>query len=235
MRNMSAWAIRNPLVPVVAFVVLTFMGIVAFIRLPINLDPDITFPLVSVVVSQPGAAPTEIETQITQKIEGAVAGVGNVRRLSSRAIEGQSLTSIEFQIGTPIDRAVSDVRDAVSKVRSELPDGVEEPLVQRINFSGGAIAYYAVASTAMTPEQLSWFVGPSASRPSRSTSRSARPISIRPAAARRSRAASRPSACSAARAARRSSARCASGCLAVASCGCRTSPMFRMASPRCVR
>lgn len=158
MRNMSAWAIRNPLVPVVAFVVLTFMGIVAFIRLPINLDPDITFPLVSVVVSQPGAAPTEIETQITQKIEGAVAGVGNVRRLSSRAIEGQSLTSIEFQIGTPIDRAVSDVRDAVSKVRSELPDGVEEPLVQRINFSGGAIAYYAVASTAMTPEQLSWFV-----------------------------------------------------------------------------
>ena len=158
MRNMSAWAIRNPLVPVVAFVVLTFMGIVAFIRLPINLDPDITFPLVSVVVSQPGAAPTEIETQITQKIEGAVAGVGNVRRLSSRAIEGQSLTNIEFQIGTPIDRAVSDVRDAVSKVRSELPDGVEEPLVQRINFSGGAIAYYAVASTAMTPEQLSWFV-----------------------------------------------------------------------------
>ncbi|MEZ5459365.1 MAG: efflux RND transporter permease subunit [Steroidobacteraceae bacterium] len=158
MRNMSAWAIRNPLVPIVLFVVLTFMGIVAFIRLPINLDPDITFPLVSVVVSQPGAAPSEIETQVTQKIEGAVAGVGNVRRLTSRAIEGQSLTNIEFQIGTPIDRAVSDVRDAVSKVRGELPDGIEEPLVQRINFSGGAIAYYAVASTGMTPEQLSWFV-----------------------------------------------------------------------------
>jgi multidrug efflux pump subunit AcrB len=158
MKNMSAWAIRNPLVPVVLFVVLTFMGIVAFIRLPINLDPDVTFPLVSVVVSQPGAAPSEIETQVTQKIEGAVAGVGNVKRLTSRAIEGASFTNIEFQIGTPIDRAVSDVRDAVSKVRGELPDGVEEPRVQRINFSGGAIAYYAVGSTAMTPEQLSWFV-----------------------------------------------------------------------------
>jgi multidrug efflux pump subunit AcrB len=158
MRNMSAWAIRNPLMPVVLFVVLTFMGIVSFIRLPINLDPDVTFPLVSVIVSQPGAAPTEIETQITQKIEGAVAGVGSVKRLTSRAIEGQSLTNIEFQIGTPVDRAVSDIRDAVSKVRSELPDGVEEPQVQRLNVSGGAIAYYAVASTAMTPEQLSWFV-----------------------------------------------------------------------------
>jgi multidrug efflux pump subunit AcrB len=158
MKNMSAWAIRNPLGPVVLFVVLTFMGIVSFYRLPINQDPDISYPLVSVVVSQPGAAPTEIETQVTQKIEGAVAGVGNVRRLSSRAIEGRSLTSVEFQIGTPIDRAVSDVRDAVSKVRSELPDGVEEPLVQRINVAGGAISYYAVASADLTPEQLSWFV-----------------------------------------------------------------------------
>ena len=158
MKNMSAWAIRNPLLPVVMFVVLSFMGIVSFIRLPINLDPDVTFPLVSVIVSQPGAAPTEIETQVTQKIEGAVAGVGSVRRLTSRAIEGQSLTNIEFQIGTPIDRAVSDVRDAISKVRGDLPDGVEEPLVQRINVAGGAIAYYAVASTMMSPEQLSWFV-----------------------------------------------------------------------------
>lgn len=158
MRNISAWAIRNPLLPLVLFAVLTFMGIVGFIRLPINLDPDVTFPGVNVTVSQPGAAPTEIETQVTQKIEGAVAGVGNVRRISSRAIEGTSITFIEFQIGTPVDRAVTDVRDAISKVRAELPDGVQEPLVQRLNFAGGAIAYYAVSSTAMTPEQLSWFV-----------------------------------------------------------------------------
>jgi multidrug efflux pump subunit AcrB len=157
-RNISAWAIRNPLLPIVLFAVLTFMGIVGFIRLPINLDPDVTFPGVNVTVSQPGAAPTEIETQLTQKIEGAVAGVGNVRRITSRAIEGTSITFIEFQIGTPVDRAVSDVRDAISKVRAELPEGIQEPLVQRLNFAGGAIAYYAVSSTAMTPEQLSWFV-----------------------------------------------------------------------------
>ena len=158
MNQISAWAIRHPTLPLVLFVVLAFMGIVSFIRLPINLNPDITFPLVNVRVTQPGAAPTEIETQITQKIEGSIANLGNVRRITSLAMEGVSNVNIEFQIGTPIDRAVADVRDAVSKVRSDLPEGIEEPLVQRIDVEGGAIAYFAVSTTARTPEQLSWFV-----------------------------------------------------------------------------
>src|SRR5512140_1206508 len=102
MKNMSAWAIRHPISPIVLFVVLAFVGIVAFVRLPINLNPDITFPMVTVNVSQPGAAPTEMETQILQKIEGSVASVGDVRNITSRAIEGQALMFIEFQIGTPI-------------------------------------------------------------------------------------------------------------------------------------
>jgi hydrophobe/amphiphile efflux-1 (HAE1) family protein len=158
MKNMSAWAIRNPILPIVMFVVLTFVGIVSFIRLPINLNPDVTFPLVNVNVSQPGAAPTEIESQVTQKIESAIAGIGDVRSISSRATEGQSFTNVEFQIGTPIDRAVSDIRDAISKVRSELPEGIDEPLVQRIDAEGGPFIYYAVSATSMTLEQLSWFV-----------------------------------------------------------------------------
>jgi multidrug efflux pump subunit AcrB len=158
MKNMSAWAIRHPIVPIVLFMVLTFVGIVSFIRLPINLAPDVSFPLVSVSVSQPGAAPSEIETQITQKIEGAVRSVADVRTISSRASEGFSSTMVEFQIGTPIDRALNDVRDAVSKVRADLPDGVDEPQVTRIDVEGGAIAYYAVVTTERSPEQLSWYV-----------------------------------------------------------------------------
>lgn len=158
MKNMSAWAIRHPTLPLVLFMVLMFLGVVSFIKLPINLNPDVSFPLISVVVSQPGAAPPEIESQITQKIEGAVAGVVGVRNITSRATEGTSLTNIEFQIGAPLDRAVSDIRDAVSKVRSQLPEGIDEPLVQRQDIDGGAIAYYAVGATSMTQEQLSWFV-----------------------------------------------------------------------------
>lgn len=158
MRNISSWAIKNPIPPIVLFTVLTFMGIVAFIRMPINNMPDISAPFVSVTVSQPGAAPSEIETQITQRIEGAVASIGNVKSITSWAVEGSSGTEIEFQIGTPVDRAVSDVRDAVAKVRGELPEGIMEPIVQRIDIEGGAIAYYSVGTTDMTLEQLSWFV-----------------------------------------------------------------------------
>lgn len=116
MKNISAWAIRHPVSPVVLFVVLLFMGLVAFVRLPITLDPDIAFPLVHVSVSQPGAAPQEIETQVMQKIEGSVAGVGNIHNITSLALEGVASTWIEFQIGTPIDRAVADVRDRKSVV-----------------------------------------------------------------------------------------------------------------------
>ncbi|MEX6725140.1 efflux RND transporter permease subunit [Parapedomonas caeni] len=158
MRNISSWAIRNPVPPIVLFAVLSFLGLVAFLRMPINNMPDIAFPLVQVTVSQPGAAPTEMETQITQRIEGAVASVGNVRNIQSRTIEGNAFLFVEFQIGTPIDRAVNDVRDAVSKVRADLPEGIMEPLIQRVDVDGGAIVYYAVSTSDMTQEQLSWFV-----------------------------------------------------------------------------
>jgi multidrug efflux pump subunit AcrB len=158
MKNISAWAIRHPISPIVLFVVLLFMGIVAFVRLPITLNPDIAYPLVLVQVLQPGAAPTEVETQILQKVEGSVAGIGNIHNITSLALEGTARIFIEFNIGTPIDRAVADVRDAVAKVRVQLPEGIQEPIVSRQDVDGGAIAYYAVATTELSEQQLSWFV-----------------------------------------------------------------------------
>ena len=158
MRNISAWAIRHPVTPIVLFTVLFLLGIVAFVQLPIDLDPDIDYPLVEVSVSQPGAAPTEIESQIIQKIEGAVSSIGNVHTISSYADEGQATTDIEFQIGTPIGRAVADVRDAVANIRSNLPEGIQEPLVRRVDVVGGPIAYYAVSTTQMSQQELSWFI-----------------------------------------------------------------------------
>jgi multidrug efflux pump subunit AcrB len=157
-KNISAWAIRHPLPPVMLFVVLFFMGIAAFIRLPITLDPDISFPLVNVSIAQPGASPQELETQVIQKVEGAVAGIGNIDNITSWAPEGQANISIQFNIGTPIDRAVADVRDAVSKVRVQLPQSIQEPVVQRVDVDGPSIVYYAVSSSVDTEEELSWFV-----------------------------------------------------------------------------
>ena len=158
MKNISAWAIRHPLPPVMLFVVLFFMGVAAFSRLPVTLNPDISFPVVMVNISQPGASPQDIETQVLQKVEGAVAGIGNIDNITSWAPEGEANISIQFNIGTPIDRAVADVRDAVSKVRSQLPPSIMEPQVRRIDTDGPPIVYYGVSSSALTDEEMSWFV-----------------------------------------------------------------------------
>ncbi|HEY0747494.1 MAG TPA: efflux RND transporter permease subunit [Steroidobacteraceae bacterium] len=158
MKNISAWAIRHPVTPIVLFVVLFFLGTVAFIRLPINLNPDVSFPAVNVNISQPGAAPTEMETQIAQKVEGSIASIGNIHHQQTYISEGNVLIIIEFNIGTPIDRAVTDVRDAIARVRADLPQGILEPQVQRQDSDGGTFAMYAVTTTDMTPEQLSWSI-----------------------------------------------------------------------------
>jgi multidrug efflux pump subunit AcrB len=157
-RNISAWCIRNPVPPIVLFVLLLLAGIVSFNRMDVNDNPDVEFPAVQIVVSQPGAAPTELETQVTQRVEAAVRAVSGVEDMSSYVGEGSSSTTVQFAIGTPIDRAYNDVNQAVRQIRSDLPDGILEPQVVRVDFAGGPITYFAVEATDMTLEQLSWFV-----------------------------------------------------------------------------
>ncbi|MCK0197861.1 efflux RND transporter permease subunit [Ancylobacter sp. 6x-1] len=156
--NISAWAIRRPIPPIVLFVVLTALGLFTFGDVPITRMPNIDVPIVSVIVNQPGAAPSELETQVTKKVETTVAGVQGVKHITSSISEGASLTVIEFQLETQVDRAVNDVRDAVTKIRSELPQGIEEPLIQRVDVEGMAIVTYAAEAPTMTPDELSWFV-----------------------------------------------------------------------------
>ncbi|WP_447411832.1 efflux RND transporter permease subunit, partial [Clostridium perfringens] len=81
------------------------------------------FPIAIVVISQPGAAPTELENQVTQKVESALRSLQGVDEINSTVTEGQSQTVVQLAIGTPIDRAVEDVRSAIQQIRSNLPDG----------------------------------------------------------------------------------------------------------------
>ena len=157
-RNMSAWSIRNPVPSIVLFIALTIAGIIAFNRMQLNESPEITFPAVYVQVSQPGAAPSEIETQITQKVEAALRGLEGVEEMNSTVSEGSSGTFVQFGFSTPVDRATTDARDAISNIRSELPEGIVEPRVERIIVNNDSIANYSVEATDTTLEQLSWFV-----------------------------------------------------------------------------
>jgi multidrug efflux pump subunit AcrB len=157
-RNISAWSIKNPVPPIVLFLALTLAGVMAFMRMPISADPDIDFPVAIVSIAQPGAAPTELETQVAQKVEAAVRSITGVDEINSTVREGSATIVIFFKIGTPIDRAVNDVRDAVSNIRSELPEGILEPQVMREDTANNAIAYISAEAVDMTLEELSWYV-----------------------------------------------------------------------------
>jgi len=157
-RQISAWAIRNPVPPLVLFAALLLAGMMSFASMGVNNNPDVSFPLVQVDIAQPGAAPTELETQVTQKIEAAVRSVNGVTDISSFISDGNSHTTITFEIGVPVDRALNDIRNAVQQVRSNLPQGILEPQISRVDFDSGGLGYYSVDSTSLSLEQLSWFV-----------------------------------------------------------------------------
>lgn len=157
-RNISAWSIRNPVPPIVLFIALAIAGLVSFNGMDVQNDPDIDFPVAIVTISQPGAAPTELENQVTRRVESAVRSIQGVDEINSSVSEGSSSTFIQLDIGTPIDRTVNDIRDAITQIRGDLPDGILEPQIGRVNTSGNDLASYSVVSTAMTLEELSWYI-----------------------------------------------------------------------------
>ena len=157
-RNISAWSIRNPIVPILAFLGLMIAGIMSFQNMDVQDQPDIEFPVVIIQISQPGAAPSEIENQITQRVEAAVQTLDGVENINSTASEGSSQTQIEFALGTDIAEAVNEVKSAVDQIRGELPDGILEPRIQKQRASSQPIVYFGVQAQDMTIEQLSWFI-----------------------------------------------------------------------------
>lgn len=156
--NFSAWSIRNPIAPLLAFALLLFVGIQAFNKLPITRFPNIDVPLVSVSVTQSGASPAELEMQVTKEIEDAVASITGIDEIQSTVSDGHSQTVIMFRMEVPTEQAVQDTKDAIDRIRGDLPANVEEPIVSKIDVEGQAIQTFAVSSPDMTLEELSWFV-----------------------------------------------------------------------------
>ena len=162
--NVSAWSIKKPIPTIVLFLILTIVGWFCFNNLGIDISPNIDIPAVQVTVTRSGAGPTELESQVTKKIEDAVAGLGNIDELRSVVNDGVSTTTINFDLGTDSDRATNDVRNAIAQIRQSLPQDIDDPIVQRLEFSGSAVMTYVVSSDKRSVEELSNLVDETISR-----------------------------------------------------------------------
>jgi len=164
MIRISAWAIRNPIPVAIMFIALAIAGLAAYGKLPIKHFPNIQFPAVSVVVTQSGAAPAEVENQISRPVENALSGIEYVKHISSSVSLGASTTLVEFELGTDMQKATDDVRTAIDRERVNLPPGIDPPLVQRVDIDSAPILTYAVSAPNMSDTEVSWFIDDTVAR-----------------------------------------------------------------------
>jgi multidrug efflux pump subunit AcrB len=156
--NVSAWSIRNPTPSILLFILLTLMGVMAFKAMKVQNFPDIDLPMVTVIAALPGASPAQLETEVARKIENQVATVQGVKHIYTNLRDGSATMTVEFRLEKPTQEALDDVRDAVSRVRSDLPADLRDPIIQKVDLAGTPILTYTVAAERMDDEALSWFV-----------------------------------------------------------------------------
>lgn len=156
--NFSTWSIKNPIPSIMLFVLLTLGGLVAFKAMKIQNFPDIDLPTITVTASLPGAAPAQLETEVARKIENSLASLQGLKHTYTKVQDGVATVTAEFVLEKTTQEALDDVRDAVSRVRGDLPADVRDPVISKMNLSGAPILTYTISSTRMDEESLSWFV-----------------------------------------------------------------------------
>jgi multidrug efflux pump subunit AcrB len=156
--NVSTWSIKNPIPALLLFVMLTLVGLLGFQRMKIQNFPDIDLPTVTVSAALPGASPAQLETEVARKIENAVATVQGVKHIYTKVQDGAATITVEFRLEKPTQQAVDDVRDAISRIRSDLPGDLRDPVISKVDLAGAPILTYTVSAERLDDEALSWFV-----------------------------------------------------------------------------
>lgn len=162
--NVSAYSIRNPIPSLLLFLMLTLAGLLGYHSMKVQNFPDIELPTVTVTASLPGAAPAQMETEVARKIENSVATLQGVKNIYTKVQDGTAIVTVEFRLEKNPQEGLDDVRDAVQRVRSDLPGDLRDPQIGKLTLSGSPILTYTVASDRMDSEALSWFVDNDVSR-----------------------------------------------------------------------
>jgi multidrug efflux pump subunit AcrB len=156
--NFAIWSIKNPIPPILLFIVLTLAGIYGFNKFTIQDLPDIDFPVIQVSLSLPGAAPSQLETEVARKVEDSIAGVSGVKHISTSITDGSVSISVSFVLEKDISDALIETKDAVDRVRPDLPTDLEAPTVSAERMDGSPLMTYVISSSKLNEEALSWFM-----------------------------------------------------------------------------
>ena len=140
------------------FVLLTVAGFIAFGSMKVQNFPDLDLPTITVNASLPGAAPTQLETDVARKLENALAPLQGLKHITTKVQDGAVSITAEFRMEKPVQEAVDDVRSAIQSVRADLPGELRDPIVQKINLAGTPVLAYTLRSNRMDDEALSWMV-----------------------------------------------------------------------------
>ena len=152
--HVSTWSVKNPVSVVVLFLCLGIFGLFSFFGLGINDQPNIDLPIVQISITQRGAGPEELESQVTQLVEDSVASINFVDKISSQVVDQRSTTTIIFELEADANQATNDVRNAVAEIRQNLPADIEEPIVTKQEFAGSGIMTYIVSSPQRSLQEL---------------------------------------------------------------------------------
>ncbi|MBB5203519.1 multidrug efflux pump subunit AcrB [Inhella inkyongensis] len=156
--NVSSWSIRRPVPSILLFIMLTVAGLLAFKAMKIQNFPDIDLPTVIVTASLPGAAPAQMETEVARKIENSVASIQGLKHTYTKVYDGVATVAAEFRLEKPTQEAMDDVRDAVARVRSDLPAELRDPVISKMDLAGSPVLVYTLASERRDEEAISWFI-----------------------------------------------------------------------------
>jgi len=147
--------IRRRVFSIVTSLLIVLVGLVSYSRLTVREYPNIDEPIVSVRTDYLGASAEIVESQVTQVLEGSIAGIEGIETLTSSSGPEESRITVRFRLGADPDVAASDVRDRVSRVRGRLPEEIEEPVIAKVEADAQSIIYIAFTSDRHTPPEIS--------------------------------------------------------------------------------
>jgi multidrug efflux pump subunit AcrB len=158
MINVSTWSIRNPIPVVLFFVLLTVAGMLAYGSMKVQNFPDLDLPTIQISATQPGATPSQLETDVARKLENALAPLQGLKHITTKVQDGSVSITAEFRMEKPVQEALDDVRSAVQGARADLPSDLRDPIVQKLNLAGTPVLAYTIRSPGLDDEALSWLV-----------------------------------------------------------------------------